>query len=72
MADELHQDVTDQRLPVFGRQSLLQCVPEEQVSLQQLLYKLQIRLTGSQHTHTHTQQKHTFNEGTEKEEIHMH
>lgn len=52
LADELHQDVADQRLPVFGGQPLLQRVPEEQVSLQQLLHELQIRLTGS---HTHTQ-----------------
>lgn len=48
LSDELHQDVSDQRLPVFSRQSLLQGVSEEQMSLQQLLHKLQIRLTGSQ------------------------
>lgn len=49
MADELHQDVSDQRLPVFGRQPLLQGVSEEEVSLQQLLHKLQIRLTAARH-----------------------
>lgn len=47
LADESHQDVPDQRLPVLGSQSLLQGVPEQQVSLQQLLHELQVRLAGS-------------------------
>lgn len=45
LSDELHQDVSHQRLPVFRRQPLLQGVPEEEVSLQELLHKLHVRLT---------------------------
>lgn len=48
LSDELHQDVSHQGFPVCSRESLLQRVPERQMSLQQLLHKLHQRLTDGE------------------------
>ena len=48
VANQLNQKVSHQRLPVFGRQALLQCVPEHKVALQHLVHRLQVGLTGEE------------------------
>lgn len=59
LTNQLHQDVSQQRFPVFSKETLLQAVSEENVALQQLLHKPHEQRAATQKSIIHHSDRYT-------------